>query len=117
LARWAVGVHRPDDEAAAVQPEHDPILGGAVGRQPHGGHSAGVDLEVVDPARLGGSLAPLLDQLAPLVERQLAPLGENLAPTLVEVLYGVRSRICHRRLSRCEDIAFTIVSIVSPTSR
>ncbi len=79
-----MGVHRPDDEAAAVQPEHDPILGGAVGRQPHGGHSAGVDLEVVDPARLGGSLAPLLDQLAPLVERQLAPLGENLAPTLVE---------------------------------
>ena len=54
----AVGVQRAADEPAAVQAQQHPVGVAAVRHGPHRGPAARLGLQVVDPARLGGEVAP-----------------------------------------------------------
>jgi len=66
----AVGVHRAADEAAAVQAQQHPVVAGGVGNRPHGRHSTGVYLQVVHATGLAGDVAPVLVQVAALLQRR-----------------------------------------------
>jgi len=88
----AVGVHRTDDEAAAVDRKDHPVHDGTLGSDPHGGHAAGIHLDVVDAAGLGGDLGPLLDHRPPPVERHVGLRRERGAPALVQALHQIGFR-------------------------
>jgi hypothetical protein len=51
-----------------VQARQAAVVRTAIGHYPHGRHTAGVDLQVVDAAGFAGDVAPVLVQVAALLQ-------------------------------------------------